>query len=40
VISYWQLDNWYLGTSGIPAGGYSDPDGVAAYQELVAAALP
>lgn len=40
VISYWQLDNWYLGTTTVPAGGYTDPDGVAAYQELVAAALP
>jgi hypothetical protein len=40
VISYWQLDNWYLGTGTVPAGGYADSDGVAAYQELVAAALP
>ncbi|WP_249999306.1 hypothetical protein [Actinoplanes sp. M2I2] len=40
IISYWQLDNWYLGTSTVPAGGYADPDGVAAYQELVAAATP
>ncbi|WP_250031260.1 hypothetical protein [Paractinoplanes maris] len=40
IISYWQLDNWYLGTTTVPAGGYADPDGVAAYQELVAAAIP
>jgi hypothetical protein len=40
VISYWQMDNWYLGTTTVPAGGYLDPDGVAAYQELVAAATP
>jgi hypothetical protein len=33
IISYWQLDNWYLDAAG-------DPDGVAAYQELVAAAAP
>jgi hypothetical protein len=39
-ILYWQHDNWYLGTSGIPAGGYADADGVAAYQEVVAAAVP
>ena len=40
VISYWQHDNWYLGTTTVPAGGYADPDGVAAYQELVASATP
>jgi hypothetical protein len=40
VVCYWQHDNWYLGTSGVPAGGYVDTDGVAAYQELVAAATP
>jgi hypothetical protein len=40
VVCYWQHDNWYLGTSTVPAGGYADPDGVAAYQELVAAATP
>jgi hypothetical protein len=40
VINYWQMDNWYLGATTVPAGGYSDPDGVAAYQELVAAAIP
>jgi hypothetical protein len=40
VVCYWQHDNWYLGTSTLPAGGYTDPDGVAAYQELVAAATP
>jgi hypothetical protein len=40
IISYWQLDNWYLGATTFPAGGYADPDGVAAYQELVAAATP
>ncbi|WP_203732504.1 hypothetical protein [Paractinoplanes durhamensis] len=40
IIAYWQLDNWYLGTSTVPAGGYADPDGVAACQELVAAATP
>jgi hypothetical protein len=40
IISYWQLDNWYLGATSVPAGGYPDPDGVAAYQELVAAAVP
>ena len=39
VVMYWQHDNWYLGTSGVPAGGYVDADGVAAYQELVAAAI-
>ncbi|GAA0523216.1 hypothetical protein Ade02nite_96410 [Paractinoplanes deccanensis] len=38
VIAYWQMDNWYLGAGAVPAGGYPDPDGVAAYQELVAAA--
>ena len=38
VVCYWQHDNWYLGASAVPAGGYADPDGVAAYQELVAAA--
>lgn len=40
VVSYWQLDNWYLGAVTFPAGGYADPDGVAAYQELVATAIP
>jgi hypothetical protein len=40
VINYWQMDNWYLGATSAPAGGYLDPDGVAAYQELVAAAVP
>ncbi|GIM94206.1 hypothetical protein [Paractinoplanes toevensis] len=40
IVSYWQLDNWYLGATTFPAGGYADPDGVAAYQELVAAATP
>ncbi|MCY1137204.1 hypothetical protein OWR29_04275 [Actinoplanes sp. Pm04-4] len=40
IISYWQLDNWYLGATSVPAGSYLDPDGVAAYQELVAAAVP
>jgi hypothetical protein len=40
IVSYWQLDNWYLGVSTVPTGGYADPDGVAAYQELVAAAAP
>ncbi|MFF5083440.1 hypothetical protein ACFY36_40875 [Actinoplanes sp. NPDC000266] len=35
VIAYWQMDNWYLGATSVPAGGYLDPDGVAAYQELV-----
>jgi hypothetical protein len=40
VVCYWQLDNWYLGASVVPPGGYPDPDGVAAYQELVAAAGP
>ncbi|MFG1992023.1 hypothetical protein ACGFJ7_18800 [Actinoplanes sp. NPDC048988] len=38
VIAYWQMDNWYLGASSVPAGGYLDPDGVAAYQELVSGA--
>ncbi|XVU29113.1 hypothetical protein ACQPZJ_19240 [Actinoplanes sp. CA-054009] len=38
VISYWQMDNWYLGATSVPPGGYLDPDGVAAYQELVASA--
>lgn len=33
VVCYWQLDNWYLDAA-------TDPDGVAAYQELVAAAIP
>ncbi|MFI5892006.1 hypothetical protein ACIA5D_18040 [Actinoplanes sp. NPDC051513] len=33
IISYWQLDNWYLDVA-------DDADGVAAYQELVAAAAP
>lgn len=36
VVCYWQHDNWYLGTGTVPAGGYPDPDGVAAYQDLVA----
>ncbi|MET0424312.1 MAG: hypothetical protein ABW046_10570 [Actinoplanes sp.] len=40
IICYWQHDNWYLGASTVPTGGYPDPDGVAAYQELVAAAVP
>jgi hypothetical protein len=40
VVCYWQHDNWYLGATITPPGGYPDPDGVAAYQELVAAALP
>jgi hypothetical protein len=40
IISYWQHDNWYLGASTVPPGAYPDPDGVAAYQELVAAAGP
>jgi hypothetical protein len=40
IVAYWQMDNWYLGASTFPAGGYADPDGVAAYQELVAAATP
>jgi hypothetical protein len=40
VISYWQLDNWYLGTGTVPPGAYVDADGVAAYQELVAAQTP
>jgi hypothetical protein len=40
VICYWQHDNWYLGTATLPPGAYADPDGVAAYQELVAAAVP
>jgi hypothetical protein len=40
IVSYWQLDNWYLGVTTVPAGGYPDPDGVAAYQELVAAQTP
>jgi hypothetical protein len=39
VVCYWQHDNWYLGASTYPAGGYADPDGVAAYQELVAASV-
>ncbi len=34
-ICYWQHDNWYLGATTVPAGGYPDPDGVAAYQELM-----
>ncbi|MEU7906557.1 hypothetical protein [Actinoplanes sp. NPDC049118] len=38
IICYWQHGNWYLGTSVTPPGGYPDPDGVAAYRELVAAA--
>jgi len=40
IICYWQMDNWYLGATTVPAGGYADPDAVAAYQELVAAAAP
>ena len=36
VVCYWQHDNWYLGASTVPPGGYPDPDGVAAYRELVA----
>ena len=40
VVSYWQMDNWYLGATTVPAGGYLDADGVAAYQELVATAVP
>jgi len=40
VVSYWQMDNWYLGATTVLAGGYLDPDGVAAYQELVATAVP
>jgi hypothetical protein len=40
TILSWQHDNWYLGTAAIPPGGYADPDGVLAYQELVAAAVP
>nr|WP_296069530.1 hypothetical protein [uncultured Actinoplanes sp.] len=40
IICYWQHDNWYLGASTVPPGAYPDPDGVAAYQELVAAASP
>jgi hypothetical protein len=40
IVAYWQMDNWYLGATTFPAGGYADPDGVAAYQELVAAATP
>ncbi|GAA0910839.1 hypothetical protein [Virgisporangium aurantiacum] len=35
TILYWQHDNWYLGTGTVPAGGYADPDGVAAYTEFV-----
>ncbi len=35
TILYWQHDNWYLGAGTVPAGGYADPDGVAAYNELV-----
>jgi hypothetical protein len=38
IICYWQHDNWYLGAATVPPGAYPDPDGVAAYQELVAAA--
>ena len=38
IVNYWQMDNWYLGAATVPAGGYLDPDGVAAYQEFVAAA--
>jgi hypothetical protein len=40
VVNYRQLDNWYLGVTTVPAGGYPDADGVAVYQELVAAATP
>ena len=36
IISYWQHDNWYLGTSALPPGAYADADGVAAYNELTA----
>jgi hypothetical protein len=35
TVLYWQHDNWYLGAGSVPAGGYADPDGVAAYTELV-----
>lgn len=38
IVCYWQHDNWYLGTTSVPAGGYADPDGVAAYTELVTGA--
>jgi hypothetical protein len=38
VICYWQHDNWYLGATAVPAGGYADPDGVAAYLELTTGA--
>jgi hypothetical protein len=38
VICYWQHDNWYLGSTTVPPGGYADPDGVAAYQELTTGA--
>ncbi|GIJ46058.1 hypothetical protein Val02_29440 [Virgisporangium aliadipatigenens] len=34
IVCWWQHDNWYLGATTYPAGGYADPDGVAAYQEL------
>jgi hypothetical protein len=40
IVNYWQMDNWYLGATAGPPGSYSDPDGVAAYQEFVAAATP
>ena len=40
IVGYWQHDNWYLGSAGVPPGGYPDPDGVAAYRELVAAQTP
>nr|BFE73074.1 hypothetical protein GCM10020092_063750 [Actinoplanes digitatis] len=40
IVCYWQHGNWYLGTSVMPPGGYPDPDGVAAYREMVAAATP
>ncbi|GAB2627051.1 hypothetical protein Aab01nite_80160 [Paractinoplanes abujensis] len=40
IVNYWQMDNWYLGATTVPAGAYPDPDGVAAYQEFVASATP
>jgi hypothetical protein len=40
VICYWQHDNWYLGASSAPAGGYLDPDGEAAYRELAEGTIP
>jgi hypothetical protein len=36
IICYWQHDNWYLGASAVPAGGYLDPDGEAAYRQIAA----